>query len=76
METAGEDTEVLLALEPPLVKENWHRMEGWYKATDNRAPLIDQLTIEKIAVEWVSLYERVPPPGENIPVSMTPFPID
>ena len=37
-EEAGGETEGLLASSPPLHKETWHSMKGWYKATHDRAP--------------------------------------
>ena len=32
METSRVDIEALLALHPPISKEAWHRMKGWYKS--------------------------------------------
>ena len=51
-------------------------MNGWYKATVNHTPPPNRLTIERITVDLFSLYRYVPPPGENIPISIEPFPVD
>ena len=34
------------------------------------------LTLERITAEQVDLYSYVPPPGENIPVTVTPAAVD
>ena len=51
-------------------------MKGWYQDTVNRAPPPDGVTLERIMAEWVDLYSYVPPPGENIHVSVEPFSVD
>ena len=42
----------------------------------DRAPPPAWVTLEKITAEQVDLYSYVLPPGENIPVSVEPFPVD
>ena len=51
-------------------------MKGWYKAAVNRAPPPARATLERITAERVELYSYVPPPGENIPVTITPSDVD
>ena len=34
------------------------------------------VTFERITTERVDLYRYIPPPGENIPVSIDPFPVE
>ena len=76
MEGAGTDVEALLGGDPPNVKEAWRRMKGWYKAAFNRAPPPAQATLERITAERVELYIHDPPPGDNIPVIVTPPDVD
>ena len=37
-EEAGKEIERLLGVDPPLHREAWYRMKGWYKAAVDRAP--------------------------------------
>ena len=76
VETAGTDVEALLGGDPPNAKEAWIRLQGWYKAAVNRAPLPARATLERITAERVDLYSYVPSPGENIPVTITPSDVD
>ena len=76
MEEAVAELEKLLGSDPPLHKESWHRMKWWYQAAVDRAPPPARLFLESIMVDRVDLYRYVPPPGENIPVSVEPFPVD
>ena len=66
----------MLGLDPPLHREAWHRMKGWYQSAVDRAPPPTRVTLERITAERVDLYNYVPPPGENIPVSVDPFTVD
>ena len=68
--------EALVGADPPLIKEAWNRIHGWYKAVVDRAPLPAQVTLERITAERVAMYSYVPPPGENIPVTIQPFLVD
>ena len=34
------------------------------------------VTLEYITAERVDLYRHIPPPGENIPISVDPFPVE
>ena len=72
VEAAGTGVETLLGGYPPNAKEAWRRMKGWYKAAVNRAPPPARDMLERITAERVELYSYVPPPGENIPVTVTP----
>ena len=76
MEEAGAAVELLLKEDPPNAKEAWRQMKGWYKAAANRVPPPDRSTLERITAEQTELYRRVPPPGENIPVTVEPTHID
>ena len=68
--------ETLLGEDPPNPKEAWRRLKGWYKAMVNRAPPPARATLERITAERVDLYSYVPPPGENIPVTVAPEDVD
>ena len=68
--------ETLLGLDPPLRREAWHRIKGWYKAAVKHAPPPARVTLERITLERVELYSQVLPPGTNIPISVQPFPVD
>ena len=51
-------------------------MKGWYRYAFDRALPPDWVTLERITAKRVDLYSYMPPPGENIPVSVEPFPLD
>ena len=72
----GEEIERLLVEDPPLHKESWHQMKGWYRAAFERTPKPAQVTLYWITAERVDLYQHVPPPGENIPKSVEPFQVE
>ena len=76
METVGEDMERLLTRDPPLPHELWRRMRGWYRAAVDHALPFARVTLERITAERVELYCAAPPPGENIPMSVTPAHVD
>ena len=76
VEAAGTDMEALFGGDPPNAKEAWRRMKGWYKAAVNRSPPHDQATLERITAERVGLYSHIPPPGDNIPVTVTLSEVD
>ena len=75
-EEAGKEVEKILGLDPPLHWEAWHRIKGWYISAVKCALPPTQVTLEQVTAERVDLYSYVPPPGENIPVSIEPFPLD
>ena len=50
-------------------------MKGCYWAAFNCAPPPAQITLERIMEERVDLYSYVPPPGDNTPISVDPFPV-
>ena len=75
-ERTGEEAESLMRSDPPLHREAWHRIKGWYKAVADRAPPPARVTVNQILAEQVELYSYVPPPGTNIPISVEPFPVD
>ena len=66
----------LVGADPLLIQEACHRIQGWYKAAVERAPLPAQVTLERITAERVALYSHVPPLGDNISVSIKPFMVD
>ena len=51
-------------------------MKGWYLAAIDCVPPPTWVTLERIMAYRVALYRNVPPLGENIPVSVEPFPVD
>ena len=51
-------------------------MKGWYKVVAGRALLPARLTIKRITEERVALHHHIPPPRENIPISVDPFLLD
>ena len=75
-EEAEAEVEVIMGSDPPLHREAWHRIKGWYRAAFDRAPPPAQVTLKWITAEQVDLYSYVPPPGENTPISVEPFPVD
>ena len=75
-EESDEEVEMMLGLEPPLYREAWYWMKGWYMAVVDRTKPPDRVTFERITAEQVDLYIYVPPPEENIPVSIDPFPVE
>ena len=76
VETAVEEVETLLGADPPIPREAWRRLKGWYKAAVDRAPPPARPTLERITAERVDLYSYVPSPGENIPVTVRPVQVD
>ena len=76
VEEAATAVESMLQEDPPNARGAWRRMKGWYKAAANRGPPPAQTTLERITAEQTELYRRVPPPGENIPMTVDPTHID
>ena len=76
MRRTGPEVEVLIGSDPPLHRESWHRIKGWYKATVDRAPPPARVTLERVTAERVDLYSYVPPPGTNISIYVDLFPVD
>ena len=76
VEAAGAEVEALLGSDPPMPREAWQRLKGWYKAMVDRDQPPARVTPERITVEWVDLYSYVPSPGTNIPISVNPVPVD
>ena len=68
--------EVLVGVEPPLILEAWHKIQGWYKAAVDCAPPPARVTLEQVTSERVALYSYVMPPGENIPIAIQPFQVE
>ena len=62
-----------MGLDPLLHRESWNHIKGWYKAVVYLAPPPVQVNLEWITAERVELYNYVPLPGMNIPISMQPF---
>ena len=65
-EEAGAEVEELLGSDPPLQREAWHRIKGWYQAAVNRDPPSARVTLERITAERVELYSYVSLLGSNI----------
>ena len=76
MEGAREEVERMLVTYPPLHQENWRQMKGWYQPAVDCASPPAWVTLERIPEEWVDLYCHVSSPGENIPISVEPFPVE
>ena len=62
--------------DPPFPHEAWRRMRGWYREAADHAPLISWVTLERITAKCEELYRAIPAPGETIPISVPPSPID
>ena len=75
-EEAGAEVEALMKADPPLIQEAWYRLQGWYKAAVNRAPPPARATLKRVTAERATLYSRVPPPGDTIPVTIEPFEVE
>ena len=76
VEAAGAEVETLLGSDPPMPREAWQWIKGWYKAGVDRDPPTAGVTLERIMAERVDLYSYVPSPGTNIPISVKPVPVD
>ena len=70
---AGSAVESLLAFDPPLIREAWIWMQGWYKATVNRPPTPAIVALATMKAEREELYQHVPLTGEPIPVGYIPL---
>ena len=70
------EVEALMKADPPLIQEAWYCLQGWYKAAVDRAPPPARATLKRVTAEWVTLYSRIPPPGDNIPVTIEPFAVE
>ena len=68
--------ETLLTSDPPLVKEAWRWMQGWYKTAYNLPPPPVCISLAHITAEQVEVYRKVPPPGDNMTIETSPFSID
>ena len=68
--------EALVKADPPLIQEAWYRLQGWYKATVDCAPPPARATLKRIMAERVTLYSRVPNPGDSIPVEIETFEVE
>ena len=51
-------------------------MKGWYQDVFDCALSPTWVTLKWVMAERVNLYRYVPPPGENIPVYVEPFPVE
>ena len=66
----------MLGLDPPLHHDARNRMKGWYWVVVDRAPPPARVTLKRITAERVDLYRYITPTGENIPISVEPFPVE
>ena len=64
--------------DPTLIREAWHRLQGWYKAKVDRPPPPARATLKRVTAERTKLYIRVPPPppGDTIPVTIELFAVE
>ena len=76
VKAAGAEVETLLGSDPPMPREAWQWIKGWYKAGVDRDPPTAGVTHERIMAERVDLYSYVPSPGTNILISVKPFPVN
>ena len=51
-------------------------MKGWYWSAVDHTPPPAWVNLKWITSEIVDLYRYLPPLGENIPVSVEPFPVE
>ena len=72
----GSVVESLLASDPPFIRKAWVRIQGWYKATVECAPLSHRVALATIMAEREELYRNIPPLGEPIPVEDLPLMVD
>ena len=75
-EEVGGEIDTLLYSYTTLHKGTWYHMKGWYKTAANHAPPPTRLTLNQIMAERVVWYCRKPPLGDNIPISVDPFPLE
>ena len=61
---------------PRLLGEGWIRLQGWYKVTVDRPPPPARATLARVTAERTTLYSRVTPPGDTIPVTIAPFTVE
>ena len=48
-------------------------MQGWYRAAAAIAPKPSYHSLDRQTAERVALYQKVEPPGDPLPVNVTPF---
>ena len=73
---SGSAVESLLASDPPLIREAWIQMQGWYKDAIEHPPPPSIVSLAKMTGEREELYRHVPSPGEPIPVGDLTFLVD
>ena len=75
-EEVGRTIDSLLAFYPPLVRDSWVRIWGWYRDADDRPPPPAHISLETLTEEFAEPYAHVLPPGRPIPIELAPFPVD
>ena len=75
-EETGAEVEAMMKADPPLIQEAWYRLQGWYKAAVDCAPPPARATLNRVTAERATLYSRVPPPGNTIPVTIEPIVVE
>ena len=68
----GGEIESLLASEPPLVRETWIRLKGWYRDASYRSPPPSCITLEASTQYRTDLYYKVPLQGDPMPTLLYP----
>ena len=76
VEDSGHTIESLLTSDPPLIREAWVDMWGWYRYAANRPPPTARVSLETLTEECADLYTYVPPPGKIIAIEVPDFPVD
>ena len=69
-------TEVEGHLHNGELKEAWRSMKGWYRAAEGRTPKPCYQTLASQTKERIALYAKREPPGNGVPINVTPYPVD
>ena len=71
---AAEDIEGHLA--DGDAREAWRIAKAWYRTSEDRTPKPCFESLETQTVERETLYGRIPPPGDLIPINVDPYQIE
>ena len=73
---SGSVAESLFASNPPLNREAWIQMWGWYKDAVDHPPPPSIVALATMTAKREELYLHAPPLGEPIPLEDLPFLVD
>ena len=65
---AGSVVKALHTSDPPLIREEWIRILGWYKDAVDRPPHSARAALTTMTAEREDLYQHVLSLGESIPI--------